>query len=154
MSDATQPQLLCATWAQTNNKPKGSPVITYRFEIEHRPAGAVRVTCGIYEARDERALARKMVNGGCPDGAIEAGRSGKIDYRVRSLHAFAATALTEGDRGLYVAVYSPHPEAEVTHALQIAISGVVEGRKNRVSRAAGVVGAEGGVSQPLAEAAI
>jgi hypothetical protein len=127
--------------------------MSYRFDIEHRTDGGARVTCGDHEARDERALARKMVNGGYLDGPIEAGRVGRIDYRVRSLHAFAATALSEGDRGLYVAPYAPHPEAEVTPALQTAVSRVVAARKFRLSRAAGVVDAEGGVSQPLAEAA-
>jgi hypothetical protein len=122
----------------------------YRFNIEHRTDGGARVTCGDHEARDERALARKMVNAGAPDGAIEAGRVGHVDYRVRSLHAFAATALKEGDRGLSVVPYAPHPEAEVAPALQTAVSRVVARRKDGVSRSAGVVGAEGGVTQPLA----
>jgi len=111
----------------------------YRFEIEHKAAGAVLVTCGIYEARDERALARKMVNGGCPDGAIEAGRAGRIDYRVRSLHAFAATALEEGDRGIRVRTYKPHEHSEVTPALQYAVSVRECALKNRREASAGMM---------------
>jgi hypothetical protein len=111
--------------------------MSYRFEIEHRTDGGARVTCGDHEARDERALARKMVNAGAPDGPIEAGRVGHVDYRVRSLHAFAATALYERETGLVVAPYSPHPEATVTPALAHAISSYRGRRKNGVSGAAG-----------------
>jgi hypothetical protein len=123
--------------------------MSYRFDIEHRTDGGARITCGDHEARDERALARKMVNAGAADGPIEAGRLGHVDYRVRSLHAFAATALEEGDRGFRVRTYKPHENSTVTPALERAVSRRECARKNGVSRSAGVAGAEGGVSQPL-----
>jgi hypothetical protein len=123
----------------------------YRFEIEHKAAGAVMVTCGDHQARDERALARKMVNAGAPDGVIEAGRAGRIDYRVRSLHAFAATALEEGENGAYVRTYRPHEKAAVGSALQHAIFRRTARVKNGVSGAAGIPPAPECVEKPSTE---
>ena len=43
-----------------------------------------------------RALARKMVAAGIPDGPIEArGKDGRLRYTVRSPHAFAKFTLSE-----------------------------------------------------------
>lgn len=90
--------------------------MNYRFDIEHRSDGFRVTACGM-DANDERALARKLVNAGHPDGRIEGGRIGRVDWRVGSLHAFAATAISEGDYGLKVAPYKPHPNATVAPAL-------------------------------------
>jgi hypothetical protein len=116
----------------------------YRFEIDDRSDGGARITCGEHVANDERALARKMVNAGAPDGPIEAGRTSCTDYRVRSLHAFAATAIEDGERGLLVRPYRPHEKSTVTIALQTAISLRECAVKNRRERAAAMVGARKG----------
>jgi hypothetical protein len=105
--------------------------MTYRFDLNHRSDGSAPATCGEHQARDARALARAMVNAGCADAPLEAGRPGRTDYRAASLHAFAAMSLSEGDRGFRLAVYAPHPEAQVSRALQNAISRCAVAAKNR-----------------------
>lgn len=121
--------------------------MTYRFDIEHRGDGSVRVTCGTYEATGERALARKLVNAGAPDGPMVAGLPDSDAYRVASLHRFAAHTLAERDTGLQIEVYKPHPRAEVSPSLERAVSASVEAAKNRreaeAARANGQEGAEG-----------
>lgn len=111
--------------------------MTYRFNILHRGDGAVRVTCGEHHADSERGLARKLVNAGAVDGPIEAGRAGRVDYRVASLHAFAAGTLREGEMGFSVATYQPHPEATVSPALQNAVSVRMVAVKFRAEERAG-----------------
>jgi len=96
--------------------------MTYRFNIDHRHDGSIRVTCGEHIHASERGLARKLVNAGAVDSPIEAGRPGRTDYRVGSLHAFAAVALNEGEAGFSAGTYKPHPEAEVSPALERAVA--------------------------------
>jgi hypothetical protein len=111
--------------------------VTYRFDLTHRSDGSAPATCGEHHARDARSLARAMVNAGCPDAPLEAGRPGSTDYRAPSLHAFAAMSLSEGDRGFRLAVYAPRPESQVSPALQDAISRcavAVKNRRQEVSR--------------------
>lgn len=106
----------------------------HRFDIEHRHDGSIRVTCGDHHADSEHGLARKLVNAGAADGPIEAGRVGHVDYRVKSLHAFAAVSLSEGENGFSLGVYKPHPNAQVSEALQHAVSSLVVTLKNRRER--------------------
>lgn len=104
----------------------------YRFDIAYRSDGGVRVTCSNDAHHSERGLARKLVNDGAPDGPIEAGRVGRVDYRVASLHAFASRRMVERDAGgLHVVPYEPHPHAQVSPALQHAISASLARVKNR-----------------------
>lgn len=114
----------------------------YRFDIEHRHDGGVRVTCDGLEHHDERGLARKLVNAGAEDGPIEVGRPGRVDYRVISLHAFAAGALEEGDQGIRIRTYRPHPDAKVSPSLQHAISSRVWAVKNGRKHSTGITAPE------------
>lgn len=106
---------------------------TYRFDIQHHTNGNITVASAGHSANSERGLARKLVEAGLPDGPIEAGRIGRRDYTVASLHHFAAGTLTEGERGFHRGIYAPYPPREMHQALQHAISRRVEARKNGVS---------------------
>ena len=127
--------------------------MTYRFDMTHRHDGGIRVTCADHHADSERGLARKLVNAGAVDGPIEAGRPGRTDYRVASLHAFAAMALSEGENGFAMRVYKPHPDAQVSEALQHAVSSMVVTVKNRRERPGRYGTSSEGVSGASAEAA-
>jgi len=87
--------------------PTTLPHHVYRFDVTFLPGAAIRVSCGALTANDERTLARKLVAAGCPDGVIDGGRIGRTDWRVRSLHAFAATRLVERDRGFSIEALKP-----------------------------------------------
>lgn len=112
----------------------------YRFEITYRHDGTAQHACGDHTATDARALARKLVEAGRPDGPIEAGRAGKIDWTAPSLHRFAAVAMMEGDRGFSFKPYAPYPVRDLHPALDHAIS-VLRGERKTAAeeRAARVV---------------
>jgi hypothetical protein len=122
----------------------------HRFEIEHRSDGGLLATCGEHSDRSERGLARKLVNAGVADGPVEAGRPGRVDYRVPSLHAFAAMALSEGEIGFRMAVYKPHPSATVSPMLEHAVSSCVGRRKNRLEGVGALQPVVGGPETALA----
>ena len=63
--------------------------MTYTVKI-----GSGVARCGDVVAQSSRDLARKLVFAGAEDGPVEAMRGD----RVRSLHAFARTALVENPR--------------------------------------------------------
>lgn len=110
--------------------------VTYRFDIEHYSNGNITVASAGHSANSERGLARKLVEAGLPDGPIEAGRIGRRDYTVASLHHFAAGTLSEGEKGFTRGIYAPYPPRDLHPALQHAISRRVEAGKNGVSASA------------------
>ena len=107
--------------------------MAYRFDIQHHTNGSLTATCAGHSANSERALARKLVEAGLPDGPMGAGRPGKTDYTVASLHHFAAGTLSEGEKGFTRGIYAPYPPREMHPALQHAISRRVEAGKNGAS---------------------
>ena len=117
--------------------------VTYRFDIQHHTNGSITATCAGYSATSERALARKMVEAGLPDGTIEAGRTGITDYTTPSLHHFAAGTLSEGEKGFVRGIYAPYPPRDLHPALQHAVSRRVEAVKNGVSRRAAPTALDG-----------
>ena len=108
-----------------------------RMDVEFRSNGSAVFTSGEHQAPDAHALARKLVEAGAPDQPIEGGRPGKRDWTARSLHAFAAVTLWEGERGFQTQTYAPYPTRDLHPALQRAISARVERRKNRREARAG-----------------
>ena len=125
--------------------------VTYRFDIQHHSNGNITATCGKRSANDERKLARMIVEAGLPDGPLGVGRPGRTDYTVASLHAFAATTLTESDRGFSHGIYAPHPEhGEAMHpALKHAVAALRERRKT-ASGGGGATHVAGEGEKPLA----
>lgn len=107
--------------------------VAYRFDIQHHTNGSLTATCGRHSANSERGLARKLVEAGLPDGPVGAGRPGKTDYTVASLHHFAAGTLSEGEKGFTRGIYAPYPPRDLHPALRHAISRRVEAGKNGAS---------------------
>jgi hypothetical protein len=62
----------------------------YRFDAAERSNGAWLFTCDGHSADGERKLAGVLVESDYPDGPIEAGRPGRVDWTYPSLHEFAA----------------------------------------------------------------
>lgn len=114
----------------------------YCFEITHRHDGTTQHACSDQAATDARTLARKMVEGGALDAPIEAGRTGRIDWTVPSLHRFAAVAMMEGDRGFSFKPYAPYPTRDLHPALDHAISVLRRDRKTAAEERAARVVAE------------
>lgn len=100
----------------------------YRFDTTYRTDGVAVHACNGETATDARALARKLGEAGAEDGPVEAGRIGRRDWMVASLHQFAATTLSEGDRGFKTGVYAPYPPRDLHPALDHAIA-VERGRR-------------------------
>lgn len=123
--------------ATTNTEGKNT---MYRFDIQHHANGTMTVTCDDCSAPSERVLARMMVELGMADGPVEAGRDGRVDWMVASLHRFAAVALSEGDKGFSFPPYAPYPPRDLHPALDRAISALRRDRKTAAeARAARVV---------------
>ena len=76
----------------------------HRFDIEHRSNGSYVVRSGDLSADNERTLARRMVEDDAPDGPIEGGREGKLDWTFPSLHRFAAGAVGRWEEGVHPAL--------------------------------------------------
>jgi hypothetical protein len=93
----------------------------YRFDITHHGTGTMTVECQGHTAGSERVLARVLVESGAPDGAVEAGRVGKLDWTAPSLHVVAAGTLSEGDKGFTSGVYAPYPPRVLHPALGQAV---------------------------------
>lgn len=69
---------------------------SYRFDVTYLRGGtgdALTVSCAGLEADQAWRLARRMVEDDMPDGPIEAGREGKVDWTFPSLYQFAASAV-------------------------------------------------------------
>ena len=56
---------------------------------------------------------------------------GRTDYRVKSLHRFAAHSVEEGERGIQIRTYRPHEKATVSLALGYAVSRAECAAENR-----------------------
>lgn len=76
----------------------------HRFDIQHRSNGSILVRCGSLTSDSERGLARLMVEDDAPDGPIEAGPVGKLNWMFRSLHRFAAGCVGRWEEGLHPAL--------------------------------------------------
>ena len=75
----------------------------YAFQISTGRAGVDIASCGDMTAQSSRGcaardLSRTLVAAGAEDAPIEAMRGDRVSYRVRSLHAFARTALVENPK--------------------------------------------------------
>jgi len=103
--------------------------MNHRIDIAFRSNGSVIATAGDHTADSDRALARKMVEAGLPDGPVEIGRPGQTDMRAPSLHLFAAGTLSEGDAGFSKGIYAPYPMRDLHPALDRAIAALREARK-------------------------
>lgn len=69
---------------------------TYRFDVAFLSGGAsARFMCAGHNAGSEWRLARILVEAGMPDGPIEGGRIGEVDWTFHSLHRFAVGAVSK-----------------------------------------------------------
>jgi len=71
--------------------------MTHRFDTTFHSNGSYTLRCAGLEATTERALARRLVESDMPDGPIEGGRVGHLDWTFPSLHRFAAGAVTPSE---------------------------------------------------------
>ena len=98
------------------------------YEIEITPAGSGRyvftaqwggATVG---AECSHALARKLLRLGAPDAPMQAAHGGQPVWRFHSLEHHAGLTVAEGDTGIRMVVYAPHPRAERHPAVDAAIA--------------------------------
>lgn len=69
----------------------------YRFDAFHHGNDDWTFACADLTADSEKKLARLLVENDFPDGPIEGGRLGRLDWTYPSLHRFAASAIAPTD---------------------------------------------------------
>ena len=68
-------------------------MIVYRIETSFGSAGSCRFSHSDMAAPSLPRLARLMVEDDMPDGPVEGGRAGRLDWTARSLHHLATQSV-------------------------------------------------------------